>query len=155
MGDLSGKVGKTGKLCKAERSQQHGKCGPMSDDLNVSVEEGRIKIFLQGRFVGEDLQLVISGGDRPHIGAVAVSFCLPSLKDAAVPAVTTSLVTVPGHKEGPLAQMAAEAIAAATGRTVSVSCGIHLESISKEEIRKVEQLVARLLDDFLTQFSVG
>jgi len=123
----------------------------MSEELKLSVREGRIEISLQGRFVGEDLQLVISGGDRPHIGAVAVSFCQPALKNRDVLDVTTSLITVPGHKEDHLARESAQRVAAATGRTVSVSCGIHLDVISQEEIRQVRQMVDNLVDELLAQ----
>ncbi len=127
----------------------------MSEAFNLAKSAGRIEIVLHGHSVGQDLQVTISGGDRPHIGAVAVSYQHPGLKDPGRPEVTTSVICLPGHKEDMLARNAAHRIAADTGLTTSVSCGIHIEQISKQKIQTVQELVEQLLDEFVACIKAG
>ncbi len=127
----------------------------MIEEFKTAARQGRIEIYLQACFVGEDLQLIIAGGDRPHIGAVAVSICPPGLKNSEAQEMTTSVVTVPGHKEDQLAREAAHQVAVAIGRTVSVSCGIHLEQISKQEIQVVQELVRTLVDELVVHLKAN
>ena len=121
----------------------------MTEIIDLSKRSGRVEVRLSGRWVGDDLQLAIFGGDRPHIGAVALSSCHLSLKNSEQQDVTTSVIAVTGHKEDLLARTAAQRIASGSGCTTCVSCGIHLDDISKEEIRLVQALVEDLVDDFL------
>ena len=121
----------------------------MTEIIDLSKRSGRVEVRLSGRWIGADLHLAIFGGDRPHIGAVALSASHPSLKNPEQEDVTTSVIAVTGHKEDLLARNAAQRIASASRRTTCVSCGIHLDEISKEEIRLVQALVEDLVDDFL------
>lgn len=106
-----------------------------------------ISIQAEALFCGEDIFVVISGGDRPHIGAVSLAASLPSLKDPDRLTVSPSLLTVPGHKESHLALSAAEKLARNLNTTVVVSVGIHVDQTNKEEIRKIELGVNKLVDD--------
>ena len=117
--------------------------------IDFSKHSGRVEIRLSGRWIGNDLHLAISGGDRPHIGAVALGSSHPSLKTPAVADVTTSVLAVTGHKEDLLARNAAQRIASGSGCTTCVSCGIHLDKISEAEIRLVQTLVEDLVEEFL------
>lgn len=127
----------------------------MSEEFAEVKKQGRIEVHLEGSRVGKDLNLAIFGGDRPHIGAVAMSYPHPGLKHPDRHEVTTSVLTVTGHKEDLLARHAAHRIAAATGRTTSVCCGIHLEQITRQEIRTVQRLVDRLVDDLVTRLETS
>ncbi|HKL25253.1 MAG TPA: hypothetical protein VJ910_03405 [Desulfuromonadales bacterium] len=127
----------------------------MSEGFAESKRKGRIEVHLRGSRVGKDLHLAIFGGDRPHIGAVAMSYPHPGLKVPDRFEVTTSVLTVTGHKEDLLARHAAHRIAGATGCTTSVSCGIHVDQITRQEIRTVQRLVDRLVDDLVTRLQAG
>jgi len=127
----------------------------MAETVNISKCEGRIDVHLSGCFIGDDLQVSIFGGDRPHIGAVAVSYRHPSLKDRQIDDVTTSVLAITGHKEDVLARNAAHRIAAETGLTTSVNCGIHLEQISEDEILIVMDLVEQLVDELIALIKAG
>ena len=39
--------------------------------INLNRKIGRVNIDLKGTYVGEDLIIIISGGDRPHIGSIS------------------------------------------------------------------------------------
>jgi hypothetical protein len=95
---------------------------------------------------GDDLVVVVGGGDRPHVGAAALALSLPSLKDPSRLTHSTSLLSVPGHKEEDLARDGALRLSRALGRNVVVTVGIHEDAISKERIAAWVALFDRLLD---------
>ena len=110
---------------------------------------GRISITLHAVRMGSDLLVGIYGGDRPHIGAVAGGRPVPA-GDAGEPRTeATSVIALPGHREDQVARDAAQRIALKTGSVVSVSCGIHLESITVAEISSVCGLVEALTGELI------
>lgn len=98
-------------------------------------------VTLTAEWLGKDIALTISGGDRPHIGAAAVA--VPYRKGERL-SVSTSVMCVPGHKEGELAKSVAEAVAKRHDVIVSAACGIHFEGISRGEIQKLCDLVMEM-----------
>ena len=76
--------------------------------------------------MGEDVCLTLCGGDREHIGAVAVAQPRPSLADPARASATASVIALPGHQEDLLARELALKVAASLNVAVCVVCGIHL-----------------------------
>lgn len=105
---------------------------------------GRVTLEAVSVPMGNDLCLVITGGDRPHLGAVALAQARPSLQDSSKVSASTSVLTVPGHKEDLLARSAAQCLAAGLNRTVVVCCGIHVDDILPDELRFVEEAIERL-----------
>ena len=103
--------------------------------------------------LGEDLSVAICGGDRGHIGAVAVSQPRPSLADPERVSSTTSVITLLGHKEDELARQVAGQLAQQLGVTVTVACGIHIDAILPEQILQIEQgvqqMTAQLVNAYL------
>ncbi|MDR2695221.1 MAG: hypothetical protein LBC79_02425, partial [Deltaproteobacteria bacterium] len=87
--------------------------------------------------MGEDLCLVLSGGELEHIGAVAVAQPRPSLDDPARTSATASVIALPGHKEDMLARELALQAAAALNVSVCVACGIHLRNPAPGVIEEV------------------
>lgn len=100
--------------------------------------------------MGVDLSVMLFGGDRPHIGAVAVSQSRPSLQYADKTSSSTSVITLLGHKEDQLACEVASRLAVKTEATVSVACGIHLDDITPDEIRTTCQLVDQVVEELVT-----
>jgi len=127
----------------------------MSATFDITKRTGRVEVCLRSCYIGKDLQVTITGGDRPHIGAVALSCRHPALKDSNRDDVSTSVLAVAGHKEDLLARNAAQRIAAATGLTTAVCCGIHVEQISKAEILSVTALVEQLVDELIDRIRTG
>ncbi len=78
--------------------------------------------------MGEDLALCVMGGDKPHIGCVALAIPRPSLTGEGQSA-TVSVLNRTGHKDDSIAVDAVHRLAAMTGGVVSASVGIHLDSI--------------------------
>ena len=119
----------------------------------VSLSAGRITVEATVVRAGGDLCIVLTGGDRPHIGTVTLSVPRPSLADSARTSATTSILNCTGHKDGEAAQYLGQRLAATLGTTVVVTGGIHVDDIRPDEIKTVLHLVDRLttaLVDLLT-----
>lgn len=104
---------------------------------------GRIEVRLRALRMGHDLLVALDGGDRPHIGAVAVSQPRP---EAAAGHPATSLIALLGHREEQLAQQTAARIARRCGIVATVACGIHHQAISRAEIETVLALAGELTE---------
>jgi hypothetical protein len=113
--------------------------------IELSRERGRVNLRLCCLRMGADLCVTLAGGDREHIGAVALSQPGPQ----GHPAVATSVLALPGHREEDLARRIAAQVSAQTGAVVCVACGIHLEAIRPEELAQVLELSEALLQALL------
>jgi hypothetical protein len=98
----------------------------------LSNARGRVEVTMKAVDVVGDRLVTITGGSG-HIGAVALG-----IKTGGV--ATSSVITVPAHKEDRIARDAAEKLAKALGRTVVVLAGIHYDDMSKDEIMDTLQL---------------
>lgn len=108
--------------------------------IELDAERGRVRLHMRCISLGEDLCITLSGGDREHIGAVAL----------ARPGEHASTLAVPGHREEELAREIAQRIANHSHTTVCVTCGIHLDKILPSEIEDVLD-VSRDLTETLSQ----
>jgi hypothetical protein len=110
----------------------------MTDKVfTVRTHEGEYDITAGVRLIGQDVLVAIYGGEKPHIGAVAMAQPRPSLKDPDVTSATASVFTYVGHKEDALAKAAAEILAAALKTHVVVTAGIHWDNLTKEGIQQI------------------
>ena len=93
-------------------------------------ELGRIRIEAEIHYIGRDIVILLSGGERPHIGALACG----NKKDGILSTV------FPGHKDDVVINDMAERLKEMMEGTVCVVGGIHLDGITKEEIRDVKNM---------------
>jgi hypothetical protein len=77
---------------------------------------------------------ILDGGEKPHIGAVAIAVSRPSLKDRTVRSTTSSVFTLVGHKDDEIARPMAERLAKALNRTTIVTCGVHVDHATEQDI---------------------
>ncbi len=113
-----------------------------SSPLTVSKGEGRLKVSAHLFKIGEDYLVLIHGGEKSHIGGLALSV-------KGSPPIAFSL---PQHKDYLVAVKAASMLSRDLGATCLVVAGIHVENASKEEIEilvKRSEECIRLLIDFI------
>ena len=126
-----------------------------TSSLSVSTGSGRLDLTAQALWVGPDLVVVVTGGELPHVGAVAVAAPRPSLADPAITSATASVFTYPSHKEDRLAQATAELLSAKLETRVVVTAGCHWDNLDTEGITQVSangrRLGLMLLDALLAQ----
>ncbi len=115
-------------------------------EFRVATDQGAYDVEAHVRSIGDDLLVAISGGEKPHIGAVAAAQPRPSLKDPEETSATASVICYVGHKEDDLAKEAAERLAARFRTHVVVTAGIHWDNLSEEGIEKVVRHCRMLLD---------
>ena len=120
-------------------------------ELRFKTEEAAYNLEAFVIEIGHDLLVAMWGGERPHIGAVAVAQPRPSLRDESLVSATASVFCYVGHKDDMIAKESAERISAALDRNVTVTAGIHWDDIDEAGIRAVlehsRQLVNMLIDE--------
>jgi hypothetical protein len=103
------------------------------------------KVNLDSYELGDDLVLILKGGEKHHIGAVAMAI---PYKDTA----STSIISSYGHKDGELAKPLAEKVAKNLKKTVVLVAGLHIDKATKKDIQKLIDNSNKLIDDFLEEF---
>ena len=125
-------------------------------EFTIATNTGEYDLTASVRTIGLDLLVAIWGGDRPHIGAVAVAQPRPSLKDPEVISASASVFCFVGHKEDDLAKAAAEILAATLNTPVVVAAGIHWDNLDEKAILRIvknsEILVDMILEKCMTEF---
>lgn len=108
---------------------------------NFMRESGRIRIDASAVTSGNDGYILLSGGDSPHIGALAFG----------ASAGESGAFTFSGHKEDVVVERIARRVRAEElFRNYAIGCGIHVDNISKAEIELVLQMCDDLLADILS-----
>ena len=105
--------------------------------IEFHAGRGRLRLRLRALFMGADLCILLDGGDRPHIGAVALMPDATEVRhadqvDQEDPAALA--LELPGHREGDLARRMAQELGQTLGHAVTVVCGIHMDAASKADI---------------------
>ena len=113
----------------------------------VRMIKGR-ELTLQVQLVGRDIQVLCSGGDRPHIGAV--SLASPYLRDGVVRS-SVSTLTVLTHREDMLSRQLADLFCRHFCVTVAASCGVHFDEISPELISQIQDEVMTMADELVSR----
>ena len=126
-------------------------------EFNIKTDKEAYNIEAFVKEVGQDLLVAMWGGERPHIGAVAVAQPRPSLKDNKLRSATASVFCYPGHKDDIVAKEAAEKISSALNTNVTVSAGIHWDDIDEEGIKTVienSRLLVKMIIERITDKEV-
>ena len=126
---------------------------PMFLETIVKTQTGSYDIEAGIRRIGDDLLVAVWGGEKPHIGAVAVAQPRPSLKDPEVTSATASVICFPSHKDDDLAKTMSEILAATLETRVVVSAGIHWDNLSGEGIEQVIKNSRLLVELILEKIS--
>jgi len=106
-------------------------------EFQVSTSSGNYDLYADIIMLGDDMLVAVWGGEKPHIGAVAMAQPRPSLKDASELSATASVFTYVGHKEDELAKLASETISKKLNKKVVVTAGMHWDDISESGILQV------------------
>jgi hypothetical protein len=103
--------------------------------------------------VGDDLVVAVGGGERPHVGCVVLAQPAPSNVRAGAWSVSCSVLTIPPHKEEPIARGVATRIAEVFGRVTVVTAGVHDDHLDAEGIAVYLRLGEELAEKIVTHLS--
>lgn len=112
--------------------------------ISLNKQNGRVIIDLKAIYVGEDLIIIISGGDIPHIGSISYGgqeFKNKEFKD--------NTIIYKNHKEHIISQRFSQRIGEVFKGNYIISAGIHLDNITKEEIEIVQRMSEELLEEII------
>lgn len=107
------------------------------EEFTVHTNSGTRDISANIRIIGEDAIVAIWGGEKPHIGAVAMAQPRRSLQNTKRISSTASVFTYLGHKEDDLVKAVSMKLAEHTNAKVVVTAGIHWDNLSHEGIQAV------------------
>jgi hypothetical protein len=99
------------------------------------------------RQVGEDVVVVIGGGQRPHVGCVVLAAPHPSKAASKSSTASCSVLTIPPHKEEPIARGVAVRLAEDLGRVTVVTAGVHDDDLDRAGIEVYLDLAKRLSEE--------
>ena len=94
-------------------------------------------ICVEIRRLGSDYHILVSGGERPHIGCTVLALPRPSLDGSGKMSSTASVLNVMGHKDEEVCRYLAEKVSAGKKATVVCTGGIHMDGITKEQIAEI------------------
>ena len=110
----------------------------------ITKRTSRGELVLEHRNLEDDIIVTLTGGDG-HIGAVAVWYY-----DNTQGHASSSVITLPSHRDDAIALDAARKITSATHNTTVFTAGIHFQNITDKEIREVLSKADELINDLIT-----
>jgi len=116
------------------------------------TQEGRFDLTASVTKVGQDVIVAIFGGERPHIGAVALADPRPSLRNPETTSATASVLCLTGHKEDAIVKSASERLAAAANRPVVVTAGMHWDNLRESDLNQIMknvELLIKMIESYL------
>ena len=108
----------------------------------LSRKEEDFEIFLEARFIGSDLNIIIYGGEA-HIGAVTM----------AEPDEPMTTISRKNHRDEVITQMAAKYLAENLSCPVLASCGIHYPCLSQGEIKTIQKMCEELIGEIVVRIA--
>jgi hypothetical protein len=103
--------------------------------------------------VGNDLVIAVGGGQRPHVGCVVLGQPQPAKTEQSKWSASCSVLTIPPHKEEPIARGIASRLVEAFGRVTVVTAGIHDDDLDAGGIATYLRLGEELADKLVRHLS--
>ncbi|AYO32021.1 hypothetical protein D2962_16725 [Biomaibacter acetigenes] len=122
---------------------------------HVFIEKaGEGKFYLEAviTVTQEGINIYLGGGEKPHIGSVAVSQPRPSLKGDGSISCTTSVLNLLGHKDDGLAVPLAEKLCKKLKQTVVVTAGVHIDNATMDDIQRFKDNCKILCENIVKHF---
>lgn len=107
--------------------------------ITASAGTGRHHVEGAAVATGSGLTISLTGGDRPHVGAVGLGVPRPSRRQPGRTSATSSVLTVTGHRDDELAKPLAELAASRLGQVVVVVVGLHVNDATAEDIARLSE----------------
>ncbi|MFW9993235.1 MAG: hypothetical protein ACFFD4_14420 [Candidatus Odinarchaeota archaeon] len=116
---------------------------------SFELRTGRIKLEFRFIKVGTDLICLVAGG-KSHLGAASIAEIYH--KSGKIQA-SASTISVHGHQDGVITSMIAESLAKQLQCNVLTVAGIHIDNISKDEIKTVISLCEEAIKKFIPLYA--
>lgn len=121
------------------------------ETLSFQVGTGRTVVEAILHKTKEGVQVLLTGGTLPHIGAVVMALPRHSLKKDGSLSSDCFILPVPEHKDHIPAQSVAQSLAQAFEAPCVVTAGIHSDDMSEEEIKEILENTKILTEMMVTK----
>lgn len=123
----------------------------MSSRNTRAVVSGSFRLTAEITFAGNDVSVTITGPDErgSHIGCVCIGISRPSLTGDGSRSATVSTFNVTGHRDDEIGARFAKEIASSFGCVCAVSCGVHLDGATGNDITLMLSLSGELLAEVM------
>ncbi len=118
-------------------------CDAREKVIACDISQGRVYLRARALWMGQDICILLDGGEKPHIGAVSTATHTDVLSHS-----------LPHHKEEELATMVAKHVQKNFSCTTHCVCGIHIHAITQDEIALVYQLTQSLLVELTEKIQI-
>lgn len=102
--------------------------------IHKEKTQGRIHVTLDAYFMGADLLVLITGGDKPHLGTITAGSRLEPIQ-------TIQLQT---HKEFYITEELSILLRKQFSGNFAICAGVHLDDIRKNEVKLLTDLCIEL-----------
>ena len=109
--------------------------------IKIEKKYKDIKIKLEAIYAGNDICVVITGGDKAHVGAVSVYS-----KEEGI-----QTISLKNHKDYIIGELFINSIKNIFLGNISVSSGIHVDNIKKEQISDIYKICNNIFEEFKLQ----
>lgn len=94
--------------------------------------------------IGEDWQIILQGGEKPHIGCTVLAVPRPSLTGDGTISSTASVINVTGHKDEYICRLLAEHTAARKNAVVVCTGGFHADNLTEEQLQEIMSFIDKI-----------
>ncbi len=108
-------------------------------------------ICVEVKRLGSDYHILVSGGERPHVGCTVLAVPRPSLLDSGKVSSTASVLNVTGHKDEELCRYLAEKVSAGKNAVVVCTGGVHMDKITKEQIAEIVEAMESIAEQIINR----
>ncbi len=119
-------------------------------NIQLTINENtKHEINLVAQFCGEDLSVAIFGGDKPHIGAVAIAVAnIDGYNRKYSP--TISCISVLDHKDEEVARFVAKELSTLLNSQVVVTAGIHVDNATLNDINIIMENTRNITEKLIS-----
>lgn len=128
--------------------RNNGTTGKQTENLELRYEKKLsftlIKVSVMK--VGKDYNLVLTGGESPHIGCTVLSVPRPSLTGDGSVSATSSVINITSHKDEKICRYLAERTACKKNAVTVCSGGVHIDGITNGQIQDIINAVEEIAE---------
>lgn len=119
--------------------ENSGRRPPLLTEIQAQAGSGKYLVLARLTVTTDGAILQVLGGEKPHVGAVALAVPHQSLADPGRISASTAVIPRVAHKDDQVAKPLAEWLAVSLEMPVAVIAGLHISGANQEDI---ERLVA-------------
>ncbi len=126
-----------------------------TDNENIKLvinENTKYEITLVAQYCGNDLNVSVFGGEKAHIGAVAIAVAnIDGYERKYSP--TVSCISVLDHKDEEVARLVAKELSLFLNSQVVVTAGIHIDDATLDDINIIKKSVKNITEKLIKEIN--